>query len=410
MDRQIVYPGSIPLDTDLLNIQRNSMLAVGALAQCALGTSQVADGLVCTPMPSGVGVVVGPGSLTAFVASDATPFGSLAADPTMTVKAGINTGSTQLQLAMVGDQSYVLCWLIQASFQEIDAGAVALPYWNAANPTVPFSGPGNSGAAQNTRRVMRVALSTKRSDPVPLGSFVPPPPDPGWVGLYGVTTWSGRSGVSADDIRPLADAPFLPFRLPQLTPGFSRQETLSNNVTWQVPAGVRRMRVRLVGGGGGGGGGQLDFGGGGGGGGGYAEGIYPVLPGAQYAVVVGAGGQAAPPGVSGGAGGPSLFGDLVAATGGLGGGSSNPDSHGGGGGGGVAGTLLQLGGLGGDGPMIGSVPAGNGGTSAFGGGGRGAYLGGAPANGQAAGSGAGGGYGADAWGGVGASGIVIVEY
>ena len=31
MDRTIVYPGSIPLDTDLLRLNRNTMVALGAV-------------------------------------------------------------------------------------------------------------------------------------------------------------------------------------------------------------------------------------------------------------------------------------------------------------------------------------------------------------------------------------------
>ena len=33
MDRNIVYPGSIPLDTDLLTINRNAMIGIGFLAK-----------------------------------------------------------------------------------------------------------------------------------------------------------------------------------------------------------------------------------------------------------------------------------------------------------------------------------------------------------------------------------------
>ena len=38
MDRILVYPGNIPLDTDILNTNRNSMVALGYLAQAILGT------------------------------------------------------------------------------------------------------------------------------------------------------------------------------------------------------------------------------------------------------------------------------------------------------------------------------------------------------------------------------------
>ena len=76
MDRQIVYPGSIPLDTDLLNVQRAAMSALGALAKAVLGTSIVADGLACTPTtPPSLSVSVAPGSLFQLSPVDASSFG-----------------------------------------------------------------------------------------------------------------------------------------------------------------------------------------------------------------------------------------------------------------------------------------------------------------------------------------------
>jgi len=327
-----------------------------------------------------------------------------------TFKTGINSDPVTLQLSPSPDPNVAVCWLVQATLSEEDDLPLALPYWNAADPTVPFSGPGNSGAAQNTRRRPRVFFDVKSSGPVPVGTFAPPSADPGWIGLYGVVVWAGKDAITIDDIHPIADAPVLPFHLPELAPGFSRQEFIGSDRTWQAPRGVRRIRVRLVAGGGGGGGGTQDFGGGGGGAGGYAEAIIGVQPGQLFSVGVGTGGSSAPPHASGGSGGSSSFGGIVLAAGGIGGGSSNPDSRGGGGGSGTGGDLALMGGMGGDGPMIGGVPAGNGGASIFGGGGRGSNGGGPPADGRAPGSGAGGGYGNNAAGGTGASGLVIVEY
>ena len=39
MDRQIVYPGAIPLETDLLNTYRNVLVALAKLAQAVWGTT-----------------------------------------------------------------------------------------------------------------------------------------------------------------------------------------------------------------------------------------------------------------------------------------------------------------------------------------------------------------------------------
>ncbi len=74
MDRQIVYPGSIPLDTDILSIQRNAMVALGYLAQATLGTTTVVDGLFCSPTaPASLTVSLGPGSITSLGVVDASP-------------------------------------------------------------------------------------------------------------------------------------------------------------------------------------------------------------------------------------------------------------------------------------------------------------------------------------------------
>lgn len=409
MDRQIVYPGSIPLDTDLLSVQRNTLLALGSISKTILGSAPVVDGLACVP-GGGFSVSIGPGTLSMAMALDTTTFGSLPADPTTLLKTGVNPASTTISLGTTSSQSSVLCWVIQATLAEVDDQALSLQYWNAVNPTLPFSGPNNSGAAQNTRRRTSLVLTAKPSAPLPVGTFAPPNADPGSVGLYGVTTWVGKSGVTVDDIVVLPTAPILQYHLPDLTPGFSRQEYVSANRLWQVPQGVYRLRARLVGGGGGGGGGSAAFGGGGGGAGGYAEAVLAVIPGQSYALVVGAGGAGAPQNVTGGSGGTSQFGGVIAAQGGLGGASANPDSHGGAGGAGVAGGLMIPGGMGGDGPSIGGVPAGNGGASYFGGGGRGSSGGGVPANGMAPGSGGGGAYGNSASGGVGAAGLIVIEY
>ncbi len=410
MDRQIVYPGAIPLDSDLLLVQRHVMKTVGALARVVLGDAPVVDGLACSSGGGGFNVVVGPGSMSSLVAVDTTAFGSLGADGTPLVRMARLASATNVALGGPADPAHVVCWLVQARVSEVDTGLVALPYWNAANPAVAFSGPGNSGLAQYTARSLQVAIGAKASGPVAVGSSVVPDPDPGWIGLHLVTTRYGQPAIGAGDIVPYYAVPRCRFTLPAMPPGFSRQEVFASSGTWRAPDGVTRIRVRVVGGGGGGGAGDASFSGGGGGAGGYAEALAGVRPGLDYWVAVGAGGPGGGPGSSGQDGGDSSFQGVCAATGGGGGGAHNPDVHGGGPGRGAGSGLLQSGGWGGDGANAAAVPAGNGGASAFGGGGRGASMGGAPTYGIAAGSGGGGGYGTPSSGGAGANGLVVIEY
>ena len=49
MDRTIVYPGSIPLDTDILSGNRNALIAIGYLAQA--GTSEQIRSLTGSRVP-----------------------------------------------------------------------------------------------------------------------------------------------------------------------------------------------------------------------------------------------------------------------------------------------------------------------------------------------------------------------
>jgi hypothetical protein len=102
MDRQIVYPASIPLDTDFLTQNRSAMVALGTLAQAVLGTATIVDGLACQPTsPPSLSLTIGAGSVTQFGPVDSLAYGSLAADTTdQIVKMGINLQPTSFTLSV----------------------------------------------------------------------------------------------------------------------------------------------------------------------------------------------------------------------------------------------------------------------------------------------------------------------
>ena len=199
MDRNIVYPGSIPLDTDLLSVNRNTMIGLGFLAQAVLGINTVADGLQCQPTsPASMNVVVGPGSITQMGPVDLLAYGSIAADATdQIVKMGINSAPTTFSVAAPSSVGQSINYLIEAAFQEADGGPVVLPYYNASNPAQSFSGPGNSGAAQNTVRTQSVQLQLKPGIPGNTGSQTTPVADSGWMGLYQITVSYGQTQMTA---------------------------------------------------------------------------------------------------------------------------------------------------------------------------------------------------------------------
>ena len=403
MDRTIVYPGSIPLDTDLLRLNRNTMVALGAVMKAVLGTSTVVDGLSVSPTtPNALSVTVGPGSITALGVVDATPFGSLPADGDSLLKMGVNLEPTTLTVSAPTIAGQSVAYLIEAAFLETDTNPVVLPYYNASNPTQPWLGPANAGTAQPTSRVQQVQVQVRAGVAAATGSQVPPPVDAGWVGLVVVTVAYGQSTVGAGNIAPYALAPVLQYRLPQLRPGFAALQAFTTSGPFVVPSGVTQAKVTVIGGGGAGGT-DATVPGGGGGAGGRAVGIVTGLtPGSTIYVTVGAGGVASATPAQGGPGGTSSFGAYLSATGGVGGGggTANQPNAGGSGGSGVGGQVNEVGSYGTD-CVVQAAQGGDGGGP---GNGRGTT---GNLNGLAAG-GPGGGTGTV--GGNGAPGLVFLEY
>jgi hypothetical protein len=340
VDRQIVYPGGIPLDTDILSIERNVMVALGYLAQAVLGTGIVVDGLACAPtLPASMGVTIGPGSITQYGAVDTLPFGSLPAEPAEPLlRIGINLLASPFTLVAPTISGDAINYLIEAALLEVDATPVVLPYYNASNPSQPYSGPGNTGTPQNTQRLQQVQLQLKAGAPGSAGTQQTPAVDSGWVGLYVITVSAGQTTIIASNITTAPEAPFITTKLPQQTPGTHNLAAFTpvTQGNWTVPAGITNVKLRIWGGGGAGGAGGGGAGGGGGGGG-YSEGFYPVTPGQSYLVTVGNGGVG-----SGAAGGTSQFAGLASARGGMAG-TDGPTGSGGAGATGAGTGLLNAG-------------------------------------------------------------------
>jgi hypothetical protein len=322
MDRNIVYPGAIPLDTDNLSPQRSAMVALGFMIQAALGTNTVVDGLACTQTTvASMSVQVGPGSITSLTTVDATAFGSLSADTTdPLVKMGVNLTTTALAVTAPTTSGQSINYLVEASFQESDATPVVLPYYNSSNPSVAYSGPANAGTTQNTQRLQRVNLAIKAGTAATTGTQTAPAADSGCVGLYVVTVAYGATSVTNSNISVLATAPFLAFKLPSLRPGFASGIQAYNShgsYTFTVPAGVTQIEAEAWGAGSGSWAAVSGVAGGGGSGGGYAKKrITGLTPGSTISVTVGQGGSAGTSGVAPTAGGSTTLGAYCSATGG----------------------------------------------------------------------------------------------
>ena len=321
MDRNIVYPGAIPLDTDILSVNRNIMIALGFVLRATFGTETAADGLSCTPTSSeSMSVQIGPGSLIQMSVVDTTAYGSLNADTAdPLVKMGINLASQQFNFLAPVDSGNSTNYLIEASFQESDQNLIVLPYYNASNPSQPYSGPTNSGLPQATSRTQSVQLQLKSGVPSNTGTQLTPAADEGWIGLYVITVANGQTTIAANNIITVPTAPFIGWKLPNLRPGFaSGVQSFLSNGSFIVPLGISQIEVELWGAGSGSFASVSSTPSGGGSGGGYArKRIAGVSPGQTISVTVGIGGAAGNvSGAAAGPGGTTSFGNFVSATGG----------------------------------------------------------------------------------------------
>lgn len=428
MDRQVVYAGAVPVDTDQLLQSRNAMVALGYLAKMVVGDgSSYADGLTCAP-GNGLAVNVSPGSLSVPTVVDSGAFGILPPNGDPLVKIGVNTKVTPLSLPSSGT------YVVSAAFEEAPAGDTVLAYYDAEAPSQTLYGPAGNGEAQATVLQQRVSLSLTAGTQPPAGSV------PLWV----VTVPSGVTAITQSMISQAPGAPFLAVKLPTAaplaSPNFSGQPTAptpttgddstllattafvngatkrfrsvwtsSGTYSWVCPSGVYQVLFRGWGPGGGGGGGSNGSPGGGGGGGGYLEVLLSVVPGQSYEVVVGVGGTVST------AVSATSFGGATSVFGGGNGGNGGSGQVGVGG---TAGSdaVLQLealsnpgAGFGQSGYVIGTTAVGGAGGGSFG------TPPSYPNMSGAAGTtgfwpGGGGSGGANGAGGSGANGLVIIEW
>jgi hypothetical protein len=210
MHRQIVYPGQIPLETDILSTNKDAYQALAKLAQALFGNNTVVNGLSAgATSPASLAVLVQPGEIYSLQTMDTSAYSTLGTDASQVLKQGIITTTTTLSTPAPGTAGQSINYLVEVGFVESDANSVVLPYYNASNPDVAWSGPSNSGTAQFTQRQDLCQVQVKAGTAATTGSQVTPSPDAGFVGLWVVTVANGQSTVTAGNITAYPGAPFL---------------------------------------------------------------------------------------------------------------------------------------------------------------------------------------------------------
>lgn len=212
MDRQIIYPGAIPLETDLLNTNKYTMVALSKLASTVMGTNTYLRGLTAAPTsPASMVVTIDRGEIYSLQNVDTTAYSSLAADTVNTIlKQGIILSQTSFTLTAPTTAGQSINYLVQVTYSDVDSGATVLPYYNAANPSVAYSGPNNSGTAQNTVRSGVCTVALKAGVAATTGTQTTPSVDTGYTAAWVITVPQGATTITAANISLAANAPFLP--------------------------------------------------------------------------------------------------------------------------------------------------------------------------------------------------------
>ena len=218
MDRQIVYIGQSPQDTDMLLTNKDAYIGLAKLSAAVLGTSTLLNGFTCiATSPASLAVSVTAGEIYSLQNIDNTTYGSLAPDTThQIVKQGVVLSTTTpISTPAPGTVGFSINYLIQIGFSELDGGSVVLPYYDSANPAVPFTGPNNNPVPQNTIRADGVTIQAKAGTAASTGTQTTPTADAGFVGAFVVTVAQGQTTVTSGNISTYATAPFITETLTQ---------------------------------------------------------------------------------------------------------------------------------------------------------------------------------------------------
>ncbi|MEJ7685612.1 MAG: hypothetical protein WKG52_00680 [Variovorax sp.] len=329
MDRPINYPGQVPLETDLLLTNQSVMVGLAKLCQSIFGTNGIAAGFGTTQtvVPS-LNVLIAPGEIYSQQNLEATAVSSLPQDLAHSiVKQGIMLDAVTLPLTPPGTAGFSVNYLVQVAYQDSDSGSTVLPYYNASNPSVAYSGPANSGAAQPTIRKGVAVVSLKAGTAATTGTQTTPAPDAGKLGMYVITVANGASTVVNANISVYPAAPLLG-DAPVTKGRLLAVRTYSATATHVPTAGMTFSIVQVQAGGGAAAGatnpgaGNVSLGAPGKSGAGAMSLFTAAQIGASQVVTVGPGGAAVSAG-AGGNGGSSSFGSLLSAQGGTGGGMLN---------------------------------------------------------------------------------------
>lgn len=215
VDRVITYDVAIPQATDVLQTNKMGMVGLAFLSRALLGSATAVHGLACAPTsPASLSVTIGPGSIYSLDEVDASAYGDLGTDTNTILKQGILYVAENLTITPPSTSGYSQVFLVQAIYEDVDAGSEVIAYYNPAiltNPTAqPYAGPSNDGMSQYTTRTGVCSVSLVAGVAATTGTQTTPAPSAGYTGLYAITVANGQATITSVNIVTLPTAPFFP--------------------------------------------------------------------------------------------------------------------------------------------------------------------------------------------------------
>lgn len=208
MDRPLNWGQSQVRSFDLVYGYHDAMVALAQTMEDVLGQpGPVVSGLVATPTgPASLSVNLTAGRIYQLAAADATADGAIPQDTTQILQQGFSAAQlVTFSTAGIGaGQSRYS--LLECQFSQVDVIRPTDPtggllfFYNAANPTQPYEGPGNDGLTTPTVRQGLCILQVITGAAATTGAEVPPTPTSGWTPLYLVDLAFGQTTVTSGEI------------------------------------------------------------------------------------------------------------------------------------------------------------------------------------------------------------------
>lgn len=202
MDKTVISPIEQMRGYDFVSFSHDVQVGLSWLIQdlCsgAVGLPVVGGLAAAQSSPTSLTFSLGAGRIYQLSANDATAVGSIAQDLTVQAQQGTNPGQNITLISPSAGQSQ---WnLVQGQFQQSDEVRAGdpnggnVPFFNAANPTVP------NIVSVNTVRRGKFVLQVIQGASATTGSEVPPTPTAGWTPLYMVDLAGGQGSILTSQI------------------------------------------------------------------------------------------------------------------------------------------------------------------------------------------------------------------